>query len=77
LGAGMVVAAPGYLRMGWLHVKLTLVLLLIGYHLLCFKYVRDFTRGRSPHTARWFRLFNEVPSVLLLGIVIFAVVKPV
>ena len=75
-GIAMVVAAPAYLKMGWLHVKLTLVGLLIVYHGLCYKFVRDFAHDRKTHSARWFRMFNEVPSVLLIGIVILAVVKP-
>lgn len=76
LGIAMIVLAPAYLTMGWLHVKLTLVALLIGYHLLCYKFVRDFALDRKTRSARWFRLFNEVPSVLLIGIVILAIVKP-
>ena len=76
LGIAMLVAAPAYLTMGWLHVKLTLVLLLIVYHGLCFKFVRDFAHDRKTRSAKWFRMFNEVPSVLLIGIVVLAVVKP-
>jgi putative membrane protein len=76
LGIAMIVAAPGYLRMGWLHVKLTLVGLLIAYHLWCLKFVRDFAHDRRTKTSRWFRAFNEVPSPLLVGIVILAIVKP-
>ncbi|GAC1307501.1 MAG: protoporphyrinogen oxidase HemJ [Steroidobacteraceae bacterium] len=76
LGIALVIAAPAYLRMGWLHTKLALVLLLIGYHLVCYKFVRDFSRDRRTHTAKWFRGFNEIPSVLLVAIVILAVVKP-
>jgi putative membrane protein len=75
-GIAMLVAAPGYLKMGWLHVKLTLVVLLLVYHGLCYKFLRDFAHDRRTHSARWFRAFNEVPSVLLLGIVILAIVKP-
>jgi putative membrane protein len=76
LGLAMLVAAPAYLKLGWLHVKLALVLLLIGYHAMCYKFLRDFAHDRRTHTAKWFRAFNEVPSVLLLAIVILAVVKP-
>lgn len=76
LGIAMIVAAPAYLKMGWLQVKLTLVLLLIVYHSLCFKYLRDFAHDRRTHSAKWFRAFNEVPSLLLLGIIILAIVKP-
>jgi len=75
-GIAMVIAAPGYLKMGWLHAKLTLVLLLIIYHALCYKFLRDFAHDRRTHSAKWFRAFNEVPSVLLIGIVILAIVKP-
>jgi putative membrane protein len=76
LGVAMIAAAPGYLKMEWLRVKLTLVLLLIVYHGFCFKFLRDFAHDRRTHTAKWFRAFNEVPSLLLLGIVILAIVKP-
>jgi putative membrane protein len=75
LGTAMIAAAPAYLKMGWLHVKLALVLLLIVYHVFCFKFVRDFAHDRRTHSAKWFRAFNEVPTLLLLGIVILAVVK--
>jgi putative membrane protein len=75
-GIAMIVVLPAYLKMGWLHAKLALVLLLVVYHLVCYKYVRDFAHDRKTHSARWFRLFNEVPSVLLIGIVLLAVVKP-
>jgi putative membrane protein len=74
-GIAMIVAAPAYLKMGWLHVKLTLVFLLIVYHALCFKFLRDFAHDRRTHSAKWFRAFNEVPTLLLVGIVLLAVVK--
>ena len=76
LGVAMIVAAPFYLKLGWLRAKLTLVLFLIIYHALCYKFVRDFALDRRTHSAGWFRAFNEVPSLLLLGIVILAVAKP-
>src|ERR1700712_4835401 len=76
LGAAMIVAAPGYMKMGWLHVTLTLFALLIVYPLVCYEFVPDFDHDLKTHSARWFRTFNEVPSVLLIGIVILAIVKP-
>lgn len=76
LGIAMLIAAPGYLTMGWMHAKLALVVLLIVYHLLCYKFTRDFARNRNAHTAKWYRAFNEVPSLLLIGIVLLAVAKP-
>jgi putative membrane protein len=75
-GIALIVSAPAYLKMGWLHAKLALVLLLIVYHFLCYGFVRDFARGRNRRTSRFFRGFNEVPSLRLVAIVILAVVKP-
>jgi protoporphyrinogen IX oxidase len=75
-GASMLVAAPFYLAAQWLRIKLLLVLLLIAYHLYCYKLMRDFAENRNVHGAKWYRGFNEVPSLLLIGIVLLAVLKP-
>jgi protoporphyrinogen IX oxidase len=75
-GISMIVAQPGYLSLGWLRTKLVLVLLLIAYHYYCRALMRSLAEGRNTRSPRWFRLFNEVPSVLLIAIVILAVVKP-
>ena len=75
-GAAMLAAAPIYLTMPWLRMKLPLVLLVIVYHLFCYKLMRDFAGNRNTHSARWYRGFNEVPSLLLIAIVLLAVVKP-
>ena len=76
LGAAMLVAAPAYLDMQWLRIKLALVLLVIFYHAYCYKLTRDFAQDRNARSARWYRGFNEVPSLLLVAIVLLAVVKP-
>lgn len=76
LGIAMLVTEPAYLTMGWLHWKLMFVGTLIVYHGYCYKFTREFASGRNVHSSRWFRMFNEVPSFLLIGIVILAVVKP-
>ena len=76
LGTAMVAAAPVYLTMGWLRIKLLLVLLLIAYHVSCYKLMRDFAENRNSRSAKWYRGFNEVPSLLLIAIVLLAVVKP-
>jgi protoporphyrinogen IX oxidase len=76
LGAAMLAAAPAYLAMGWLRVKLLLVLLLAAYHVYCYLLMRDFAGHRNAHNAKWYRGFNEVPSLLLIAIVLLAVVKP-
>jgi putative membrane protein len=75
-GVSMIIAAPGYLHFGWLHVKLTLVAALIGYHIWCRGLMTALREGRNTHSQRWYRLFNEVPALLLIGIVILAAVKP-
>lgn len=75
-GMLMVLMVPGYMTQGWLHAKLALVLLVIGYHIWCMPLMHALRDGRNRHSERWFRLFNEVPTVLLIAIVILAVVKP-
>jgi putative membrane protein len=75
-GVAMLVGNPSYLAMGWLRVKLLLVGLLLGYHYLCFLHVRAFAQRRNTRSGTWYRLFNELPSVLLIAIVILAMVKP-
>jgi putative membrane protein len=75
-GVSMLVAAPGYLHFGWLHVKLTLVAALIAYHIWCYCLMLALREERNRHSQRWFRMFNEAPALLLIAIVILAVVKP-
>ena len=75
-GAAMLIKAPIYLAMGWLRIKLLLVLVVIAYHFFCYTLMRDFAENRNTRSAKWFRAFNEVPSVLLIAIVLLAVVKP-
>jgi protoporphyrinogen IX oxidase len=72
----MVAAAPAYLQLGWLHAKLGLVLLLVLYHLWCFTLMRALAGRAVQHSDRWYRVFNEVPGVLLIAIVVLATVKP-
>lgn len=74
-GVSILSVVPGLLQAGWLHAKLTLVLLLIAYHGWCYLLMRDLRNGRK-RSSTWYRVFNEVPSVLLIAIVVLAVVKP-
>ena len=66
----------GYVRSGWLHGKLVLVLALSALHGLFSRWVRDFAADRNTHSQRFYRIINEVPAVLMIGIVILVVVKP-
>lgn len=61
---------------GWMHAKLALVLVLIGYHHGCGVLLRKFEAGRNTRSHRFFRWFNELPVLVLLAVVILVVVKP-
>jgi putative membrane protein len=66
----------GWLTAGWLHAKLALVLILSGVHGFFARWVKDFAADRNRHSAAFYRIVNEVPTLLMIGIVILAIVKP-
>ena len=49
---------------------------LVAYHVYCIRLAADFRAGRNRRSSRWFRLYNEVPALVLIGVVVLAVVKP-
>ena len=61
----------------WMHYKLTLLVFMQIVHALLARYRRKFARDERPHSAKFFRILNEVPTLLLIGIVILVVVRPV
>jgi putative membrane protein len=61
---------------GWMHAKLFVVLLVLGYHHACGRLLRRFDAGSNPHGHVWFRWFNELPVLMLLAAVVLVVVKP-
>ena len=61
---------------GWLHVKLVLVVGVIGYHHGCRSMLRNFEQLKNRRSERWFRLFNEASVLLFAAIVVLVVVKP-
>src|SRR5579883_2743380 len=63
-------------RQPWLHAKIALVVGLLALHGLLAKWRKDFARDIIPHSGRFFRIVNEIPTVLLIGIVLLATVKP-
>ena len=63
-------------RGGWVHAKLALVILAIGYNHACGSLLKKFEKGVNARSHVWYRYFNEVPTFLLLAIVILVVVKP-
>jgi putative membrane protein len=67
---------PYYLKAGWMHAKLSLVILLWAYHLCCGHYLKKFARDANQKSSKFYRIFNELPTLLLVSIVMFVVVKP-
>lgn len=65
-----------YSGSGWLHAKLTLLVLLVIYHLFCGVWLAAFKHDRNRHSHVYYRWMNEVPVLFLVGIVVLAVVKP-
>ncbi len=65
-----------YASMGWLHLKLLIVAILIAYHLYCGKLVTAFKQDRNQHSHVFYRWFNELPVLLLVAVIILVVVKP-
>ena len=76
LGLGLWLGWREIFQGGWLHAKLALVVLAIGYNHACGSLLKKFEKGVNTRSHTWFRWFNEVPVVLLLAIVILVVVKP-
>jgi protoporphyrinogen IX oxidase len=76
LGLALIWLVPAYLSQAWLHAKLALVAGLIGYHLYLVRLKNAFAQDRILRSSRWLRVFNEIPGVLLVAIVLLAVLKP-
>jgi len=65
-----------YATAGWMHTKLTLVVILIGYHIYCGKLLKAFKKDQNQHSHVFYRWFNEFPVVLLIAIIILVVIRP-
>jgi putative membrane protein len=61
---------------GWMHAKLAVVVLVLGYHHMCMRLLRQFERGHNQRSHVWFRWFNELPVLLMVAAVVLVVVKP-
>jgi putative membrane protein len=61
---------------GWMHAKLLVVVLVLGYHHACGRILRKFEAGAVQRGHVWFRWFNEIPVLLMVAAVILVVVKP-
>jgi len=75
-GITMIVLTPEWMKQGWLHAKLLFVLLLTVSHMMMARWRRDFAEDRNTRPQRFYRIANEVPTLLMIGIVIFVIVKP-
>ena len=78
LFGGLLLITPGVVdwSAGWIHVKLTALFLMTAYHGYLSRWRRAFERDQNPHSARFYRVMNEAPTVLMIVIVIMVVVKP-
>ncbi len=65
-----------YADMGWLHLKMMIVVILVGYHLYCGQIVKAFKNDSNQHSHRFYRWLNELPVLLLVAVIILATVKP-
>ena len=75
-GITLLVLNPGWFEMGWIHAKLAFVAGLTGVHMMMAGWRRAFAEDRNQRPQRFFRIMNEVPTLLMIGVVIFVVVKP-
>jgi len=76
---GLILAFSGvidWLRDGWFHAKLVLVVLLSAYHGCLAMWTKDFALDRNTRSPRFYRIVNEIPTILMIGIVILVVVRP-
>lgn len=75
-GVTLVMLNPSVAQGGWFHVKTLLVLGLTAYHLSLVWFRRQFAQGRNCKSSRFFRMYNEIPTLLLIVIVFLVVLKP-
>lgn len=68
---------PYYQKAVWMHAKLSLVFILWGYHMMCGHYVKQFKHNNNARSSRFYRMFNEAPTVLLIAIILLVVLKPI
>jgi protoporphyrinogen IX oxidase len=66
----------GWAGQPWLHFKFALVILLTVYHHFLGRWRKDFAEDRNTRPARFYRIANEIPTILMIGIVILVIVKP-
>jgi len=60
----------------WFLLKIVLIIILVVYHIYCFFLLQDFKYDRNKHSHVWYRWFNEIPVLILVGVILLAVVRP-
>jgi len=75
-GIWMLIINNSLMHEQFIYVKLSLVTLMLGAHGMLSRYRRDFEHDRNRHSAKFYRIINEVPTVLMIGIVIMIIVRP-
>ncbi len=79
-GIGLIVVMGGGEFMknsSWLHIKLTFVLLLVVYHFSCGFFMKQFAKGQCKRSGKFFRVFNEIPTLILIAVVYLVIFQPV
>lgn len=75
-GLWLTVLIPDFWTQGWLHVKLLCVLLMSGFHGMCAAWRKKFAAGANQKSEKYYRVANEVPTILLIVIVVMVIIKP-
>lgn len=76
LGLALLAMQPAWMSEGWMHAKLLAVVLMTGAHMAMARWRRGFAADANTRTERFYRLANEIPTVLMVVIVVLAIVKP-
>lgn len=75
MAAGLLIVQPSWLQQGWMQAKLSLVGILIGYHILCYRLMGQLSRGQCQWSGRQLRALNELPTLILVLVVMLVVFK--
>ncbi|MFZ4761942.1 MAG: protoporphyrinogen oxidase HemJ [Alphaproteobacteria bacterium] len=76
LGIALIAASPEFLKQGWLHLKLTLIIFLTVFHVFLGRWRRLFAEGKNVLDGRFFRRVNEIPTIIMILVVLLVIVKP-
>ena len=68
--------AHWFITAKWLHIKLSLVIILLVYHGYCFRLIKIFANNKNKRSGRFYRIFNEIPVFILFAVILLAYVKP-